>query len=91
MSNMSQTGTSSFDFLLSRLEQVLYPKVILYSTCGLIPPDCFKTNWSSHKGLHKAVQQLLTQASGTLRGYDSLRAGVKEDNRSTWKLDEDLG
>lgn len=53
--------------------------------------ECFKTNWASHKGLHKAVERLLNYStSGPVRGYDSLKAGVKAGDRSTWNLDVDL-
>lgn len=70
------------------VKQVL---VLVLSLSLFLFTECFKTNWSSHKGLHRAVQHLLSKKNGaSLKGYDSLKFGVKTDDRSTWKVDVDL-
>lgn len=72
---------------------------LLCPTClklGLPPSifcsqECFKSNWTWHKAIHKAIQELLNKKhGGIIRGYESLKAGVKVDDRTTWKLDTDL-
>lgn len=53
--------------------------------------SCFKSNWATHKTLHKALAKYVTQVIGQpTQGYESLALGYKENDTSTWLQDADL-